>query len=67
MFMHSKNVLHRDIKSQNILLTKEGVVKIGDFGISKKLATSIDCAGSLCGTPYNMAPGKRIPITQYEL
>ena len=37
--MHAHNVLHRDLKTANIFLTKEGLVKIGDFGISKMLTT----------------------------
>ena len=38
-YMHAHNVLHRDLKTANIFLTKEGLVKIGDFGISKMLTT----------------------------
>ena len=38
-YMHAHNVLHRDLKTANIFLTKEGLVKIGDFGISKILTT----------------------------
>ena len=33
--MHDNNVLHRDLKTANIFLTKENMVKVGDFGISK--------------------------------
>lgn len=34
--VHSKRILHRDLKTQNIFLTSEGRVKMGDFGICKK-------------------------------
>ena len=56
MFMHSKNILHRDIKSQNMFLTKGDILKIGDFGISKELSTLSDLAKTSCGTPYFMPP-----------
>lgn len=56
--MHSKNILHRDIKTQNIFLNKEGVIKIGDFGIAKALGTKVDFAKTFLGTPYFMSPGK---------
>lgn len=41
--MHSKHVLHRDLKPNNIFLTKKGKVKLGDFGISKELAQWVLC------------------------
>ena len=56
MLMHSKNILHRDLKCQNLFLTKEGVLKIGDFGISKELETMSKLAETNVGTPYFMAP-----------
>jgi NIMA (never in mitosis gene a)-related kinase 1/4/5 len=37
VIMHSKNILHRDIKTQNIFISENGVLKLGDFGISKEL------------------------------
>lgn len=54
-YIHSKRVLHRDIKAQNIFLSR-GVVKLGDFGISKILEGSVDLASTVIGTPYYMSP-----------
>lgn len=54
--MHCKTILHRDLKSQNLFLTEDGIIKIGDFGISKKLETMSDLAQTACGTPYFMPP-----------
>ena len=56
MQMHSKNILHRDLKTQNLFLTKDNILKIGDFGISKQLGTMSDLAKTACGTPYFMPP-----------
>jgi NIMA (never in mitosis gene a)-related kinase len=54
--IHGKNVLHRDLKSQNIFLTDNGtVVKVGDFGISRVMATG-QLAKTRVGTPYYMSP-----------
>ncbi|XP_060928438.1 serine/threonine-protein kinase TAO1 [Limanda limanda] len=51
-YLHSHNLIHRDIKAGNILLTEPGQVKLADFG-----SASIACpANSFVGTPYWMAP-----------
>eukprot|EP00668_Euglena_longa_P011733 GGOE01014148.1.p1 GENE.GGOE01014148.1~~GGOE01014148.1.p1 ORF type:complete len:403 (+),score=123.27 GGOE01014148.1:91-1299(+) len=55
-FCHSKRVFHRDIKTQNIFLTADGVVKLGDFGISRVLANTCDNAHTFVGTPYYLSP-----------
>ena len=54
--MHTKHILHRDIKSQNIFLTKNNMVKLGDFGISKSLDQTLQKAMTVIGTPYYLSP-----------
>lgn len=56
MAMHSKNILHRDIKTQNIFITQNDILKIGDFGISRQMETLTPMAMTACGTPYFMPP-----------
>ena len=62
-YMHSKSVLHRDLKTANIFLTKEEVVKVGDFGISKMLTTKAGGAHTVLGTPYYIRSVSHIKIT----
>ncbi len=54
--MHSKNILHRDIKTQNIFISQGDILKLGDFGISKQVETLNANNQTACGTPYFMAP-----------
>jgi len=54
---HKKDIIHRDIKSDNIMLTREGVVKIMDFGLAKlKGVTQLTQTGSTLGTVAYMSP-----------
>ncbi|MHB8929609.1 MAG: protein kinase domain-containing protein [Melioribacteraceae bacterium] len=56
-YAHSKGFVHRDIKPSNIILNKEGITKIMDFGISKSLFdNSMTKTGSKIGTVYYMSP-----------
>ena len=55
-YIHSKKIIHRDIKCQNIFLLKNGQIKLGDFGISKVLMDSFDFAKTPLGTPYFLSP-----------
>lgn len=43
-YVHTRKILHRDMKSQNVFLTKFNTVKVGDFGISKVLESTQDHA-----------------------
>ncbi len=54
--IHDRKILHRDLKSQNIFVTKEGIVKLGDFGIAKCLNMTLDKAKTIVGTPYYLSP-----------
>lgn len=53
-YVHSKRILHRDIKTSNIFLNSNGTVKLGDFGISKILEGTLEKAETMVGTPYYM-------------
>jgi len=55
-YVHARRVIHRDIKTQNIFLTGNNTIKLGDFGISKVLESTTQVAITVVGTPYYMAP-----------
>lgn len=54
--VHDRKILHRDIKSQNIFLTKGGTVQLGDFGIARVLNSTVELARTCIGTPYYLSP-----------
>lgn len=54
--MHSKGIVHRDIKSLNLLLTSDGIVKLGDFGVSRQMSENTLCLNSFYGTPLYLSP-----------
>ena len=74
-YLHEKHILHRDLKTQNVFLTRTNIIKVGDLGIARVLENHGDMASTLIGTPYYMSPelfsnkpyNYKVGCTQLEL
>ena len=56
VFLHENKKIHRDVKTENILLTHEGIAKLADFGVSTQLMHSYSKKITKIGTPFYMSP-----------
>ena len=73
LYLHSLDVVYRDIKPENILIDIDGHIRIADFGLSKPNMGREDYAYSFCGSPEYMAPemllktGHNVQVDHYCL
>jgi serine/threonine protein kinase len=58
-YLHDTGFAHRDLKLENLLLSKDGLLKIADFGVSKQL--KFNPMMTCCGSPDYIAPGNSSP------
>ncbi|KAG0661376.1 hypothetical protein C6P45_001390 [Maudiozyma exigua] len=55
-FIHKDNIIHRDIKAANVLISNDGSIKLCDFGVAAQLNQASNRRQTMAGTPYWMAP-----------
>jgi len=53
---HDRGLIHRDVNPRNIMLTREGLVKLADMGLARHVAESDSARGKAFGTPYYISP-----------
>lgn len=61
--MHENNIVHRDLKLENILIADDYTPKIADFGLGRSAENGEDVLKTFCGTPIGMAPEIKVGAT----
>ena len=54
--VHDKKIIHRDLKSENVFLSGDGSIRLGDFGLTGMMTAQVASMDLACGTPFYMAP-----------
>ncbi len=54
--IHDQNVIHRDLKLGNLLLTDKLEIRVGDFGLAAQVSSKSQRRKTMCGTPNYIAP-----------
>lgn len=55
-YSHGRGVIHRDVKPANLMVSREGVIKVADFGVARIESSNLTQTGDLIGTPSYMSP-----------
>ena len=64
---HEMQVLHRDMKPENVLLSREGQVKVADFGVARLAGTRLTTTGIIVGSPAYMSPEQLAGVNGQDL
>lgn len=65
-YIHSQKVIYRDLKPENLLLDKDGHLKMADFGICKMFDDKVNVTTSVIGTPQYLAPEINVGFGGYD-